>query len=244
MLSELDSTSAPICFYSKNMLSIPGHAKSPEGSPLFRRKIRLQNEPMPFADSVPAANDCLKQVRESQAQLFQQRKLSANSVGQHLAALRFLYIKTLRRPWSLAETPYPKKEGLSDPGSSGSVDLLPHAKRLPQSGFVRSREIGNIGTEPDAKINFGDCAVIRDLRSLSPYFPSGAESRRRIRQNKTTRRESALEVSRARAENDWGRGGSNQGLGAAEWEASQVNCRPRPRTLPIIAAFYQALAHL
>jgi integrase/recombinase XerD len=35
--------------------------------------------------------------------------LSANSVGQHLAALRFLYIKTLRRPWSLAETPYPKK---------------------------------------------------------------------------------------------------------------------------------------
>ena len=28
---------------------------------------------------------------------------------QHLAALRFFYIKTLRKPWSIAETPYPKK---------------------------------------------------------------------------------------------------------------------------------------
>ena len=37
-------------------------------------------------------------------------------------------------------------------------------------------------------------------------------------QNKTTRGESALEVSRARAKNDWGRCGSNQGLGAEEWE--------------------------
>jgi site-specific recombinase XerD len=30
-------------------------------------------------------------------------------VTQHLAALRFFYIKTLRKPWSIAETPYPKK---------------------------------------------------------------------------------------------------------------------------------------
>ena len=27
---------------------------------------------------------------------------------QHLAALRFFYIKTLKRAWSIAETPYPK----------------------------------------------------------------------------------------------------------------------------------------
>src|SRR5260370_18879788 len=50
-----------------------------------------------------------RQIREYQAELFQKRKLSANSVGQHLAALRFFYIKTLRKAWSLAETPYPKK---------------------------------------------------------------------------------------------------------------------------------------
>jgi integrase/recombinase XerD len=50
-----------------------------------------------------------RHIREYQAELFQKRKLSANSVGQHLAALRFFYIKTLRRAWSLADTPYPKK---------------------------------------------------------------------------------------------------------------------------------------
>src|ERR1700726_1770669 len=49
-----------------------------------------------------------RHIREYQAELFQKRKLSANSVGRHLAALRFFYIKTLRRAWSIAETPYPK----------------------------------------------------------------------------------------------------------------------------------------
>jgi site-specific recombinase XerD len=41
--------------------------------------------------------------------LFRQRKLSPSSVTQRLAALRFFFIKTLKRPWSVAETPYPKK---------------------------------------------------------------------------------------------------------------------------------------
>src|SRR5260370_19894560 len=50
-----------------------------------------------------------RQIREYQAELFQKRKLSANYVGQHLAALRFFYIKPLRRAWSLANTPYAKK---------------------------------------------------------------------------------------------------------------------------------------
>src|SRR5438552_17139262 len=50
-----------------------------------------------------------RHIREYQAELFQKRKLSANSVRQHLAALRFFYIKTLRRAWSLSDTPYPKK---------------------------------------------------------------------------------------------------------------------------------------
>src|SRR5260370_3417841 len=51
----------------------------------------------------------LRHIREYQAELFQKRKLSANSVGQHLAALRFLYIKTLKRAWSIADTPYPER---------------------------------------------------------------------------------------------------------------------------------------
>jgi site-specific recombinase XerD len=49
-----------------------------------------------------------RHIREFQADLFQKRKLSPNSVVRHLAALRFFYIKTLKRSWSIAETPYPK----------------------------------------------------------------------------------------------------------------------------------------
>jgi site-specific recombinase XerD len=41
--------------------------------------------------------------------LFRQRKLAPSSVTQRLAALRFFFIRTLKRPWSVAETPYPKK---------------------------------------------------------------------------------------------------------------------------------------
>src|SRR5260370_514735 len=48
-------------------------------------------------------------IRQYQAYLFSQRKLAPSTVTQHLAALRFFYIKTLRKPWSIAETPYPKK---------------------------------------------------------------------------------------------------------------------------------------
>lgn len=47
-------------------------------------------------------------IREYQAELFK-RKLSPGTVTQRLAALRFFYIKTLKRAWSIAETPYPKK---------------------------------------------------------------------------------------------------------------------------------------
>jgi integrase/recombinase XerD len=50
-----------------------------------------------------------RHIREYQAELFQKRKLSASAVTQRLAALRFFYIKTLQKSWSMAETPYPKK---------------------------------------------------------------------------------------------------------------------------------------
>jgi integrase/recombinase XerD len=48
-------------------------------------------------------------IRQYQAHLFGRRKLAPSTVTQHLAALRFFYIQTLRKPWSIAETPYPKK---------------------------------------------------------------------------------------------------------------------------------------
>lgn len=48
-------------------------------------------------------------IRQYQAALFTRWKLHPNSVTQRLAALRFFFVQTLHRPWSVAETPYPKK---------------------------------------------------------------------------------------------------------------------------------------
>ncbi len=51
-----------------------------------------------------------RHIREYQAELFQKRKLSPGTVTNRLAALRFFYTKTLKKAWSVAETPYPKKQ--------------------------------------------------------------------------------------------------------------------------------------
>jgi hypothetical protein len=51
-----------------------------------------------------------RHIREYQAELFQKRKLSPGAVTNRLAALRFFYTKTLKKAWSVAETPYPKKQ--------------------------------------------------------------------------------------------------------------------------------------
>ena len=37
------------------------------------------------------------------------REASRSSVTQHLAALRFFYTRTIKKVWSMADTPYPKK---------------------------------------------------------------------------------------------------------------------------------------
>src|ERR1700733_1446575 len=49
------------------------------------------------------------QIREYIAHLFRDKKLSDNSVNQTVGALRFFFVKMLKRPWSVEETPYPKK---------------------------------------------------------------------------------------------------------------------------------------
>jgi site-specific recombinase XerD len=50
-----------------------------------------------------------RHIREYQAELFEKRKLSPSSVAVRLAALRFFYRKTLKKGWSIAEIPYPKR---------------------------------------------------------------------------------------------------------------------------------------
>ena len=50
------------------------------------------------------------QIREYQVHLFRERHLSPGTVEQHVAALRFLYVKTLRRHYMHEHLPMPKRQ--------------------------------------------------------------------------------------------------------------------------------------
>ena len=74
----------------------------------------------------------LEHIHIFQAHLFSDRKLSANTVNQRLAALRFFFVKTLYRPWNTAETPYPKRvKHLPKVMSPEEVELLIESTDLP-----------------------------------------------------------------------------------------------------------------
>jgi site-specific recombinase XerD len=51
----------------------------------------------------------LEHVRQYQAHLFTDRKLEPVSVAQQLSALRFFFLKTLKRPWMREDMPAPKQ---------------------------------------------------------------------------------------------------------------------------------------
>src|ERR1700716_3078318 len=73
-----------------------------------------------------------QQIREYQAELFKKRKLAPSTVTVYLAALRFFYTKTLKRGWSVAETPYPKRaEHIPSIMSQEEVARLIDAARTP-----------------------------------------------------------------------------------------------------------------
>lgn len=48
-------------------------------------------------------------IREYQVHLFRDRKLAVSTVEGHAAALRFLFVKTLRRPYLPDHIPFPKR---------------------------------------------------------------------------------------------------------------------------------------
>lgn len=48
-------------------------------------------------------------IRQYQAYLFRDRKLSPNTVNQRTGALRFFFITVLKKSWSIVDTPYPKR---------------------------------------------------------------------------------------------------------------------------------------
>ena len=51
-----------------------------------------------------------EQIRQYQAYLFRERKLSSGTIEGRTAALRFLFVKTLRRPYLPDHIPFPKRQ--------------------------------------------------------------------------------------------------------------------------------------
>ena len=89
-----------------------------------------------------------RHIREYQAELFQKRKLSAGTVTNRLSALRFFYIKTLKKAWSIAETPYPKKRyRLPAILSQEEVARLIDGARPPEGHRVRMNLQNRIDTQ-------------------------------------------------------------------------------------------------
>src|SRR5450432_1626837 len=52
----------------------------------------------------------LEHIRQYQAYLFRERKLSSGTIEGRTAALRFLFVKTLRRPYLPDHIPFPKRQ--------------------------------------------------------------------------------------------------------------------------------------
>jgi integrase/recombinase XerD len=70
--------------------------------------VRIVQE---FANHFHQSPDKLgpQHLRQYQAYLFQEKRLDAGTVQQHVAALRFFYIKTLKRRYLLEDIPRPKR---------------------------------------------------------------------------------------------------------------------------------------
>ena len=49
------------------------------------------------------------EIRVYQAHLIEERRIGVRSAANHTAALRFFFVKTLKRPYALEEVPYPKQ---------------------------------------------------------------------------------------------------------------------------------------
>jgi len=101
----------------------------------IRRYVRTVED---FARRFNCSPDRLgpRHVREYQAELFRKGK-SLGTVRQRLAALRFFYVKTLRRAWSVADTLYPKKaHHLPTVLSREEVAQLLRAARTPRQRIL------------------------------------------------------------------------------------------------------------
>ena len=80
-------------------------------------------------------------IREYQVHLFRDRKLSPGTIQSRCAALRFLFVKTLRRPYLLDEIPFPKRPRKL-PTVLSPEDRLSQQSTETRSGAVRAARTG------------------------------------------------------------------------------------------------------
>ena len=130
-------------------------------------------------------------IREFQAHLFTVRKLSANSVSQRTAALRFLFVKTLKRASLLEHIPFPKvplrlPTILSPEEVARLIEAapnLPHRRLGGPSRPVPQLRASHFRTRQTRLL--ADCAAIavqclrNRLLGSAPFSESGRRSRYR-----------------------------------------------------------------
>ena len=83
-------------------------------------------------------------IREYQAYLFRERKLAASTVTQRLAALRFFYTQTIKKAWSVADTPYRLPTGVCRSVRSSTFCTVSAGRNL---GKVANDQRATVGTQ-------------------------------------------------------------------------------------------------
>jgi integrase/recombinase XerD len=108
--------------------------------------------------------------------LFTKLKFSPNTVIQRLGALRFFYIKVLKKNWSIAETPYPRKViHLPEILSPEEVARLIDAAELPLYRILLMTLYGTGARRAEvAHLKVGDidsCRMASGARAGTPAHP-------------------------------------------------------------------------
>jgi site-specific recombinase XerD len=97
-------------------------------------------------------------IRQYQAALFTRWNLAPNTMTRRLAALRFFYVQVLKRGWSVAETPYPKKilrlpQVLNQEEVAGLIDAaeFPLSSHPADNALCHGRTSRRSGTPEDQR---------------------------------------------------------------------------------------------
>ena len=120
----------------------------------------------------------LDHLRTYQAYLLRERKLGPRTVRLHVAALRFFFVKTLRRRYSLDDTPYPKV-----PPRLPTILTIEEVKRLIASDVAVEDPVGANADLVKAGVRTRDrligCGTGHSSKSPESLFGTPGSSLRR-----------------------------------------------------------------